>query len=84
MDLLSILRLQTRPIKILSELGELILTAAPMQAILLARAGRYEWGGTERRVRWMRSIAPVATWHPCWRTTEAAVFYPSADYLAKL
>lgn len=80
-ELLSVLRAQSAPVKIL---GDPILKITPQQAVHVLRTGRYEWGGSTNRVRWMRSIATVAVWRPCWRTTEAACFYPSADYLASL
>lgn len=73
-ELYAVLRLTTAPVKLLSSASSMKIT--PAVALMLVRGGRYEGGGSTRRVRYIREISPGSSWQRCWRTTEAAVFPP--------
>lgn len=61
----------------------------PDIAIRLASNGDWEGKMKGVNVLWIRRVDPrrnpaTLPWQKCWRTCEAAVFPPSADYLAKI
>jgi hypothetical protein len=47
----------------------------------MLKSGAYEWCGSTRRVRKMRSIDAPCLWVPCYRTTDAPTIQPSIEWL---
>lgn len=65
---------------------KLLVGAGITERILAAEAarralsGEYEFGGSMARIRWMRPVAARLSWQQCYRTCEAPVLGPSAEY----
>lgn len=80
--MLTALSLTTRPVKVLRANDSAIKVTAEQAALMVSR-GRYTGGGTAARVKYIREldVRPYKPWSENWRTAEAAVFPPSAEYL---
>lgn len=55
-DLLSVLRSTKATVKILGDKDIVTRKVSPALAMILARNDSYDWGGSTKRVRWMRRV----------------------------
>lgn len=65
--------------------GSTTVRIQPNAALAIARGGIYEGSVEAGRLRLIRELVPPkpVTWQPCWRTTEAAVFPPGVEWVAR-
>ena len=73
--LLAALERQLHSVKLLGDGSPRRIPATEARRLVVGRADHFHWGGTHKRVRWLKLIDTIR-WQPCWRTARAAVMPP--------
>ena len=87
-SLIAVLAITVTEVKIITSGNESLGKISPRKAFALVMRypERYEWGGTKRRVKWLRDkIDTTPVWlgirdDKCWRSSGAAVCPPAPGY----